>query len=100
MSEPLAPADAAWLRMERPQSPMVVHGFFEFDGPLTLDELRRILEERLLAEPRFRQRVTSSLITMGRTWWRTESFIDLDDHDIISTIKEWRQHPDPCFWPV
>ena len=62
-------ADSAWLRMERRESPMVVHGFFEFADAVSADQIRTVLESRLLPEPRFSQRVAKHRMPLRRPQW-------------------------------
>jgi diacylglycerol O-acyltransferase len=57
VEEPLSPADSAWLRMDAPDNPMVITGFFTFTEPLALTELAAFVEARLLPFARFRQRL-------------------------------------------
>jgi diacylglycerol O-acyltransferase / wax synthase len=57
-SEPLGPADNAWLRMEDPTNLMMVTGILIFDQPLSFERLCATIEGRLLGRfERFRQRV-------------------------------------------
>ena len=53
----MAPADATWLRMEQPTNPMVIVGVLMLEGPVDLQILEQSLAARLLAVPRFRQRI-------------------------------------------
>src|SRR5690606_21042217 len=53
----MSSADAAWLRMDRPESQMAITSVLWFDGQLQVDEVRAVLRERLVERfPRFRQR--------------------------------------------
>ena len=56
-SEPMAPVDTTWLRMDRPANPMVITGVLILEGPVNLNALEQTLAERMLAIPRFRQRI-------------------------------------------
>jgi WS/DGAT/MGAT family acyltransferase len=74
---PMAPADAAWLRMDRPTNLMVVTSVMWLDGPLDRAALRDLLTDRVLDRfPRFSQRVVSE---HGLFWEDVEDF-DLGDH--------------------
>lgn len=71
-------ADTAWLRMDTPESPMVIVGFFEVGADMTVEELRKILTERLLVHDRFRQRVDTS--APGRPVWEDDPDFDMANH--------------------
>jgi WS/DGAT/MGAT family acyltransferase len=73
----MAPADAAWLRMDRPTNLMVVNSVMWFDEPLEGARLRSVLQERLVdAFPRFRQRAVED----HGVWWEDAVDFDLEDH--------------------
>jgi diacylglycerol O-acyltransferase / wax synthase len=76
-AERMAPVDTTWLRMDRPANPMVNNGVLIFGGPLKLDRLEAALAERLLAIPRFRQRVE---VRSGDYWWRQDAALDVRKH--------------------
>jgi WS/DGAT/MGAT family acyltransferase len=66
-SEPLSPADNAWLRMEDPTNLMVVTGLLIFDQPLSFERLRATMEQRMVGRfARFRQRVVAD--SRGARW--------------------------------
>jgi WS/DGAT/MGAT family acyltransferase len=48
--------DAAWLRMERPDNPMVVTALMRLEGELDREALLALVSERLLRHRRFAQR--------------------------------------------
>ncbi len=58
-SEPMAPVDTTWLRMDRPANPMVITGILILEGPVDLNAVESTLTERMLAIPRFRQRIVT-----------------------------------------
>ena len=73
-------ADAAWLRMDRPQNLMAITSVLWFGETLDLDRLRALLRERLVERfPRFTQRVVDSGALGGAHWEDDEGF-DLDLH--------------------
>jgi WS/DGAT/MGAT family acyltransferase len=72
--------DAAWLRMEDPTNLMMVTGVLLFDGRLDVDRVRSVVAERLLAFPRFRQRVEQPLWGLWPPLWVTDDRFDLDAH--------------------
>ena len=80
MSPAVAPVDAAWLRMEDPTNLMMVTGVLLFEGRLDHDRLRAVVEGRLLAFPRFRQRIEEPPFGVGVPRWVTDDRFDLDSH--------------------
>ena len=76
-SEPLAPVDHAWLRMEDPTNLMMVTGILIFDQPLDFERLRATFEQRLLRFDRFRQRVVE---VGGEARWEFDPHFTLDAH--------------------
>jgi len=74
---PLAPVDYAWLRMDDPANLMIINGVLVLGAPVARERVRRILEERLLPIPRFRQRV---VMKGGDPFWETVPEVDLDFH--------------------
>ena len=73
----MAPADAAWLRMDRPTNLMIVNSVMWFDEPLDGHALRSVLQERLVDRyPRFRQHVVED----HGIWWEDAEDFDLEAH--------------------
>jgi len=73
-------ADAAWLRMDRPENLMVITSVLWFDRPLALAPLRTILSKRLVERfPRFAQRVVDDG-ALGGVHWEDDPSFDLDLH--------------------
>lgn len=66
VAEPMSSIDRAWLEMDEPNNPMVVAAILEFEQVADAQALARGLVERLLREPRFRQRVVAS--QLGYLW--------------------------------
>ena len=75
--EPMSRVDTAWLRMERPSNPMMITGVLMFADPMSLDTLKRVVQQRFLAYPRFRQKAVDT--PAGASWQADETF-DLDWH--------------------
>lgn len=71
--------DHAWLRMEEPTNLMMITGVTLFDVPVTLPEIRTLIERRLLPIPRFRHLVVPGA-KRGRHAWRPDPNFDLDAH--------------------
>ncbi len=108
MGERLSGVDAAWYRIDRPENTADVLGLLEFRHVPRLDELRQLLEERLLAYPRFRQRVETA--SDGVRWEDAPGF-DLDRHlvqlqissvrdlrGVVSSVASERLDPDRPLW--
>jgi WS/DGAT/MGAT family acyltransferase len=75
-----APVDAAWLAMEDPTNLMMVTGVLMLDGRVDRGRLRAVLEERLLAFSRFRERVLAPPFGVGLPQWAGDDRFDLDAH--------------------
>jgi diacylglycerol O-acyltransferase / wax synthase len=85
-ARPLSPVDHAWLRMDRPTNLMMINGVLVIEGTLDRERLREVLEQRILALPRFRQRI----VRRGRRpCWEDDPDFDLDAH------LHWTRLPDP-----
>ena len=77
MSEPMSAVDRAWLDMDDPCNPMVISAIFQLEGPVDAANLQKVMVERLLRYPRFRQRVDRS---QGAPRWVTEKNLDFHHH--------------------
>jgi diacylglycerol O-acyltransferase len=64
--------------MEDPRAPMTILGMFELSGPISVEEVRSVLNDRLLEHPRFRHRLDSG--RSGRLRWREDGGFDLAAH--------------------
>ena len=80
---PMTRVDQAWLRMERPTNLMMITGVMMFETPVTLDGLKKIIRERFMAYPRFRQKVAE---TATGTFWQDDPDFDLDYHVRLSAL--------------
>lgn len=80
----LTGVDHAWLRMHRPENPMVITGFFVFEEALDVGRLRDVVTDRMLAFSRFSQRVVQT--PRGPTW--EDVRVDLDQHITVESIPE------------
>src|SRR5581483_12306297 len=75
--ERLAPIDLTWLRMDLPTNLMMIVGVLLLEGPVDLERVERTLAERLLAFPRFRQRVE---MHGGGHWWCDDPHFAIAHH--------------------
>jgi diacylglycerol O-acyltransferase / wax synthase len=82
--ERMAPADAAWLHMDRPSNLMVVNAVMWFDSPLDWAVVRKVFQTRMVDRfPRFRQRVVDTNIALGplrAPQWEDDDDFDIDNH--------------------
>ncbi|MDP9330306.1 MAG: wax ester/triacylglycerol synthase family O-acyltransferase [Actinomycetota bacterium] len=83
-TERLSSLDASFLYLERPAMHMHVAGLSVFDpredGPLTYDDVQRVVEARLHLAPRLRQRVQPVPANLGHPLWVDDERFDLDFH--------------------
>jgi diacylglycerol O-acyltransferase / wax synthase len=75
-----SPVDTAWLRMEDPTNLMMISGIFMFDEPIELDDLRCLLEKRLLKFRRFRQKVFQPPLRFMTPYWIDDPHFDINAH--------------------
>ncbi len=75
--ERMSSVDTAWLRMDSERNLMMIVGVWVFAQPLSREDLARLVEERLLAYRRFRQRVEED--ATGH-WWVDDERFDLARH--------------------
>lgn len=73
----MSSVDAAWWRMDRPHNPMVIVGVLRLNRAPTLKALRCVIGERLLAQPRFRQRPVHC---HGADFWAVDAHFKLERH--------------------
>jgi len=75
--ERISGVDTAWLRMEQPSNLMMIVGVLMLDGRLAMRPLKRVLEQRFLAFPRFRQRAVQEA---GGAWWEDDPHFSVARH--------------------
>jgi diacylglycerol O-acyltransferase / wax synthase len=81
----MSPGDAAWLHMDRRTNRSVVTSVMWFDEQLDRDELRALLQARLVDRfPRFSQRVDDRITSV---WWEDVDDFDLDAHLHLATLE-------------
>jgi len=84
VNERLSSLDASFLYLETPSVHMHVAGVSVFDpredGPLTYDDVQRVVEARLHLAPRLRQRVLRVPFGLARPLWVDDERFDLDFH--------------------
>ncbi len=73
--KPMSNVDAAWLHMESPTNLMLITGVMSFYEKLDFNELKELIEDRLLPFERFRQKVALSTVPgLGPRWVDDEHF--------------------------
>lgn len=77
--EAMSNVDVAWLRMEHPTNLMMVTALLLFDEPLDDTRLRKVIEDRLLPNRRFRQRVVQRGLR-HRPRWECDTRFALSSH--------------------
>jgi diacylglycerol O-acyltransferase len=83
-TEPMDPADVAWLHTERPTNLMVVNTVLWFDVPVDQAALLQVFQERVVSRfRRFRQRAADPALTLA-PWaapeWVDDAGFTLADH--------------------
>jgi diacylglycerol O-acyltransferase len=76
--EPLSHADAAWLRLEDPSSPMTITTLLVFGAAIPFERLWATFEERLLPLARFRQRAVQP--RSSQPYWENDPDFDPGYH--------------------
>src|SRR5512134_1654834 len=84
----MSASDSAWLRMEDPTNLMTVVAVMTFREPLDPDQLRRVIEDRLLVHDRFRQRALERPGRLGKPRWQDVDAFRLDDHFHVVELPE------------
>jgi WS/DGAT/MGAT family acyltransferase len=75
--ERMSGVDTAWLRMERPTNLMMIVGVLMLGTKVDFRRLRRAIEQRFAAIPRFRQ---FPVLDVAGGWWQTDEAFDIDRH--------------------
>lgn len=79
----MSPADAAWLRMEQPTNPMTITGVLGFDGPMTVEALRRFMKDRVVPFDRFRMRIDTQA---RRARWVPDERFRISEHVVETEL--------------
>ncbi|MGM0557817.1 MAG: wax ester/triacylglycerol synthase family O-acyltransferase [Myxococcota bacterium] len=78
--EPLSGVDNAWLRMDQPNNPMVIHGLMNFSDPIDVSRLRHKLEVDLEPFVRFQQKIIDHDTPSGRAKWAIDETFSYERH--------------------
>ncbi len=79
----MSAVDTAWLRMDRPGNLMMISGVLVFGRPVRLLRVRRVIRERFLRFPRFRQRPVQ---LPGVAYWENVTDFSIDDHVLTLSL--------------
>jgi WS/DGAT/MGAT family acyltransferase len=80
---PMTRVDQAWLHMEKPTNLMMITGVMMFERPVDINKLKKVIKDRFLAYPRFRQKV---MVNTTGTFWQDDADFDLDWHVRLSAL--------------
>jgi diacylglycerol O-acyltransferase / wax synthase len=86
-SDRLGPLDALFLYLEKKEMPLHIGSVLMFDGRISVDELKSLIEAKLPLIPRYRQRVVSPPLNAGYPTWEYDPEFDLDRHVGHARVK-------------
>lgn len=72
--------DAAFLYLEKPNTPLHVGGIYTFSEPIPLEQLVDYVESRLGLIPRYTQRAVMVPLNFGHPTWEPDPEFDIDNH--------------------
>jgi len=81
--EPMSKVDTAWLRMESPTNLMMITGLLFLNKRMEPRKLKRVIAERFLAFPRFRQKAVDE---GNAAFWETDIDFDMDWHVRVAAL--------------
>ncbi|MCA9598902.1 MAG: wax ester/triacylglycerol synthase family O-acyltransferase [Myxococcales bacterium] len=115
-SEPMSAIDAAWRRMDSETNAMVITALLTFEQAPEFNDVERLVSERLLEDPRFRQRVVPPALPLGTPSWEMDPHFDLHNHlhrralptpgddraleELLSELTSSRLDPDRPLWQL
>src|SRR5512141_2631402 len=86
MAERMSGVDAAWLHMDRPENTADVVAMMTFGDRVAPSTVRRMVEEKLLSHPRFRQRIVPDG-PLGLAAWEEDPGFALPRHLARRTLS-------------
>jgi diacylglycerol O-acyltransferase / wax synthase len=87
LSRRLTPQDASFLYIERANQPMHGVQVAIYQGRMTLDEVIRVIGDRLHLMPRFRQKVMSPPFGIAHPTWEDDTDFDIRHHITEETLS-------------
>jgi WS/DGAT/MGAT family acyltransferase len=79
----MSKVDTAWLRMESPTNLMMITGLLFLAKRMELRKLKRVIAERFLAFPRFRQKAVDE---GNAAFWETDADFEMDWHVRVAKL--------------
>ena len=79
-AQSLSPIELAWVRAQTPENLSVTTVAMVCEGPLDPGCIKSRIEDRLLSEERFRQRMGHSHLPLARPRWQEHERFQLSDH--------------------
>ncbi len=76
----LGPLDSLFLYLEKKEMPLHIGAVFVLDGPLSVDDLKSLIEAKLPQIPRYRQRVLFPPFQAGYPTWEFDPRFDINRH--------------------
>lgn len=84
MGHRMSVQDTLWLHMDRPDNLMVIDCVFWTASPVTLEEARQVMQERLVDRfPTFRCRPVRSLLPGAPASWEPDPDFAIDRHVVV-----------------
>lgn len=80
INDRLGPLDALFLYLEKKEMPLHIGSVFLLDGPISLDDLKSLIEAKLPLIPRYRQRVVFPPFQAAYPSWEFDPAFDIDNH--------------------
>ena len=76
----LSAEDAVFFYVETKDMPLHIAGVMMFDGPISVEACRDVIESRLPELPRYRQRVIVPPFNIGHPTWEWDPAFDINKH--------------------
>jgi WS/DGAT/MGAT family acyltransferase len=80
VNDRLGPLDALFLYLEKKEMPLHIGSVFLLDGPISVDDLKSLIEAKLPLIPRYRQRVVFPPLQAGYPTWEFDPGFDINGH--------------------
>ena len=83
----LTAADHTWFRLQEAANPMASLAVLFFSQALPIDNLKALVEDRLMSHERFRQKILPSRLPRARPRWHEGDDFALDNHLFRATLS-------------
>lgn len=94
--EPLSGVDAALLELETPSNLTVINAIMILAEPIAFDDLKAVIQNRLVAIHRFRQRVVPSAGPLSNLYWEDDPDFDIANHLHRTVLPPSTEPPQPA----